>query len=290
LLGEHADQVTDTVARSSLVSRSTSSSVVRALLPIAAGVLGREVASNKLDANGLAGLLEAQKRHLAGHPMLGGIATETESAVGVRDVGVYPTAAPRRATAQPEPHKRSMWPLLLLGLLLLAAFLLLLRWQTPTTPRTSKPEIPSVEEPAGQTTMTGAEIAKPGGEDLAAHFSGKGELPDRFALPGVNFEFGTTTLTEGGEATIDALAAQMKAHPSSRLRLEGHTDSTGDQDVNAPLSYQRAGVVKNMLVERGIGANRIETKGRLANDPVAPNDTRAGRAQNRRIDAVILVR
>jgi len=303
LLGDRTDQLTDTVARSSGVSRSASSGIMGALLPMIAGLLGREAVSRRLDVNGVSDLLQSQKPYLgtglgAGVAPTGVQATEIEP----KDVGVFQAAQPARAQrpVRPEPHKRNWLPLLLLGLLLLAGFLLLLRWRTPGE-QFSKPETPSVEaplgrgptvpeEPVGQTTTTGAEMDKPSAEELGAHFEGKGQLPDRFALPGITFDFGAATMTAGGESTIDALADQMREHPTAKVRLEGHTDSAGDPAVNTPLSRERAGVVKKMLIDRGIDESRIESTGKRDANPVAPNDTRAGRAQNRRIDIVILQR
>jgi outer membrane protein OmpA-like peptidoglycan-associated protein len=311
LLGDNADQVTGAVARSSGTSRSTASTITSAILPLTAGVLGREVMSRKLDADGLSELLQSQKSHLLDRQNL-------LEASAAKDVGVYEAAVPRQPRLQPrvEPQKRSWLPLLalLLGALLLGALLLMFRGREPTAPRVSAPYVPQVEapvvrapelpslekpevprlpmpagqEPTGQTTLTGAEIAK--GDELAAHFDATGALPDRFALPGINFKFGTAEMTETGGATIDRLAALMKEHPKARVRLEGHTDSVGSPAVNAPLSAQRAAAVKKMLVDRGVEDSRIEAVGKREAEPVAPNDTREGRAQNRRIDTVILER
>lgn len=97
-------------------------------------------------------------------------------------------------------------------------------------------------------------------------------------------------MTRDGNATVDELASLMKQHGSSKVLLTGYTDSAGTDDVNVPLSTQRAETVKKMLVDRGVDASRIETKGKGGADPIASNATKAGRAQNRRIEATILQR
>ena len=64
----------------------------------------------------------------------------------------------------------------------------------------------------------------------------------------------------------------------------GHTDSTGTDAINNPLSLQRADSVKNYLSDRGVSAARIETVGRGSREPIASNATAAGQAQNRRVE------
>ena len=71
------------------------------------------------------------------------------------------------------------------------------------------------------------------------------------------------------------------------IRIEGHTDSTGTDDVNDPLSAERADAVKAALVEAGVETGRIATRERGDSKPVASNKTEAGREKNRRIDVVV---
>jgi outer membrane protein OmpA-like peptidoglycan-associated protein len=68
------------------------------------------------------------------------------------------------------------------------------------------------------------------------------------------------------------------------VRIVGHTDSTGSDAVNDPLSLRRAESVRNYLSDRGVGAGRIEVAGRGSREPVASNDTAEGRAKNRRVE------
>jgi outer membrane protein OmpA-like peptidoglycan-associated protein len=69
-----------------------------------------------------------------------------------------------------------------------------------------------------------------------------------------------------------------------RVRIVGHTDSTGNDAINDPLSQARAQTVRNYLEDRGVPASRLETAGRGSREPVADNGTDAGRSKNRRVE------
>jgi outer membrane protein OmpA-like peptidoglycan-associated protein len=89
-------------------------------------------------------------------------------------------------------------------------------------------------------------------------------------------------------AALAKLATIIRAQPNGRTRIEGHTDSKGDDAYNQKLSERRAESVKNWLVAKeGVDASRMTTKGWGEAKPVAPNDTDANRQKNRRVQAVI---
>ena len=78
-------------------------------------------------------------------------------------------------------------------------------------------------------------------------------------------------------------------HPELRIRIEGHTDSEGEDAYNQQLSEQRATAVRSYLVEKyGVAAQRLETAGLGESKPVADNATPEGRQQNRRVELVRL--
>lgn len=161
-----------------------------------------------------------------------------------------------------------------------------------STETTAGTMAPSDENADDQGAKTDESTAKPLVEgDIATHFAKTtGALPERIALPNVNFDVGSAEPMEGSESSIDSLAESMKAHPSAKIRLEGYTDATGGNDVNARLSHDRAKSVKDMLVAKGIDASRIDIVGRSERSPVADNDSSDGRQQNRRVDALLLSR
>lgn len=103
-------------------------------------------------------------------------------------------------------------------------------------------------------------------------------------LEGVNFEFGKASLLPEARTVLDQVAASLVANPDVRVEVAGYTDSTGPKAVNAKLSQERAGTVRAYLIENGVSAGQLETKGYGPADPVASNDTREGRSQNRRVE------
>jgi outer membrane protein OmpA-like peptidoglycan-associated protein len=103
-------------------------------------------------------------------------------------------------------------------------------------------------------------------------------------LRGVNFEFNKATLTKDSERILWRACNAMIANSDVRVVITGHTDNVGGQKFNQVLSLKRAQAVKNWLVNKGIASNRMRTVGRGLNEPVASNDTDAGRAENRRIE------
>ncbi len=89
-------------------------------------------------------------------------------------------------------------------------------------------------------------------------------------------------------ATIDTVAGLLEQYPAARIEVQGYTDSDGDDDANLALSSQRAEVVLQQLVARGITADRLEFQGFGEANPVASNDSKEGKAQNRRIEFAVI--
>ncbi|MBM2840507.1 MAG: OmpA-like protein [Bacteroidetes bacterium] len=107
-------------------------------------------------------------------------------------------------------------------------------------------------------------------------------------LEGVNFASGNATLTKSSEQTLVKAYNALVASPDIVVEIAGYTDNVGKADMNLNLSARRAQSVKAWLVKRGIPANRMRTVGKGMRDPIAPNDTPEGRAQNRRIEFHVL--
>lgn len=89
---------------------------------------------------------------------------------------------------------------------------------------------------------------------------------------------------------LNRTAALLKKYPENAITINGYTDSTGNAAYNVDLSQRRAKAVADALIERGVPASQVSYNGFGAANPVAPNDTAAGRAKNRRVELEIHVK
>jgi outer membrane protein OmpA-like peptidoglycan-associated protein len=106
-------------------------------------------------------------------------------------------------------------------------------------------------------------------------------------LSDVLFEFDKADLKPGALRGLSPLVAFVKEDPNQKIVLEGHTDSIGSDSYNLKLSQQRAEAVQEFLVKNGVSAASITARGLGESYPIAPNDTAAGRLQNRRVQIII---
>lgn len=105
-----------------------------------------------------------------------------------------------------------------------------------------------------------------------------------WVLGGVLFDTAKWNIKRQYYPVLEEVVPVLKANPSLKLRIEGHTDSRGSAKYNQKLSENRAKAVKEYLVKRGIKAGRLTTKGYGFTMPIAPNDTPEGMAKNRRVE------
>ncbi len=103
-------------------------------------------------------------------------------------------------------------------------------------------------------------------------------------LRGVNFEVNKAVLLAGSRDILTDVARSLVANPDVTVEVAGHTDNTGPRELNERLSQARADSVKVFLIENGVEAGRMESRGYAWDQPVASNKTAAGRAQNRRVE------
>ena len=101
-------------------------------------------------------------------------------------------------------------------------------------------------------------------------------------LHGAHFAFDKYNLTKVAQDTLTVAVAYLKAHADAKIEVQGHTDAIGSDAYNQGLSERRANSVKAYLKSQGIAESRIATKGFGESKPIAGNDTKDGRAQNRR--------
>jgi len=102
----------------------------------------------------------------------------------------------------------------------------------------------------------------------------------------VHFDFDRSTLKPEAIAILDRAVMTLQANPMLNVTIEGHTDSVGTAEYNLSLGERRANAVRDYLLNRGIGANRMRTVSYGEERPIAPNDTDAGRTMNRRAHIV----
>lgn len=107
-------------------------------------------------------------------------------------------------------------------------------------------------------------------------------------LGNVLFALNSAQLNPGVRQSLDKLANFLQQHPDERIRVDGYTDSTGSPAYNQRLSQERAQSVANAMIQRGVDASRMTVVGYGESNPVASNSTASGRAQNRRVEFVIL--
>lgn len=100
----------------------------------------------------------------------------------------------------------------------------------------------------------------------------------------LNFATNSNKVDAEGTAKVAAFSAFMKESPAYKASIVGHTDSTASDKYNQTLSEKRAAMVKDMLVKDGVTADRLTSAGKGESAPVASNKTKAGRAENRRIE------
>ncbi|WP_026187910.1 OmpA family protein [Methyloversatilis universalis] len=103
----------------------------------------------------------------------------------------------------------------------------------------------------------------------------------------VSFDVGRADIRPELRPVLDRFAQTLNANPATSVRIVGHTDNTGSDAVNDPLSVNRAASTRAYLVNRGVAANRVAIDGRGAHEPVASNANESGRAQNRRVEIYV---
>lgn len=103
----------------------------------------------------------------------------------------------------------------------------------------------------------------------------------------ISFETNRSEITPDFRPILDKFATTLHENSSTRVNIVGHTDSTGSDAINDPLSLNRAAQTRDYLVARGVSRNRFIIEGRGSHEPVASNNTEANRARNRRVEIFV---
>lgn len=110
----------------------------------------------------------------------------------------------------------------------------------------------------------------------------------KIIMKNIFYAIGNASLEPDSFAEIDILNDFLTQNPSVKIEISGHTDNTGTAEVNNELSTSRSRAIYKLLVKRGIESERVKYAGYGSQRPIAPNDTEAGRSQNRRTEFEIL--
>ncbi|MHB1198079.1 MAG: OmpA family protein [Polaromonas sp.] len=103
----------------------------------------------------------------------------------------------------------------------------------------------------------------------------------------VSFDVGRSAIKPNFVPVLNHFADSLNQNQITTVTIIGHTDSTGSDAINNPLSFDRANAARNYLISRGVAAQRIATDGRGSREPIADNNTQQGRAQNRRVEIYV---
>ncbi len=110
------------------------------------------------------------------------------------------------------------------------------------------------------------------------------DIAPRQVLKGVNFETSKWDITPGSAVILDEVGSILKADPTIRVEIQGHTDSRNSAESNQTLSENRAASVREYLASKGVSAAQLTSKGYGESTPIADNNTEVGRLQNRRVE------
>lgn len=127
-----------------------------------------------------------------------------------------------------------------------------------------------------ENTVAGAEVIK-ADEGIIVKFD-----------EGILFDFNSSTLKSAAKTNIGNLVATLNKEPGTEIMVIGHTDNVGTLAANQKVSESRANAVKAFCVAQGLASSRVKTEGKNFSEPIASNDTDAGRAENRRVEIVVV--
>jgi OmpA-OmpF porin, OOP family len=128
--------------------------------------------------------------------------------------------------------------------------------------------------------FTNVRLASGGGMNMV----GKEFTEAKIVTHAINFATGSAEITLSSAGEINRIAGILRDNPALRFEIGGHTDNVGSPAQNLELSRHRAEAVKTALVNAGIEASRLTTKGYGDTVPLSPNTTAEGRANNRRVE------
>lgn len=322
LVPDHPQRLAEQVAPYSGISLGAATTLTGLVMSVLMGYLHQQVTSRSLTQAQLAALLTSEPDTatsalpvalLGGLGWLLGTSVSQPLTTPVTPIAPIPTRRDELDTKATGFPTWLRWVLIGLGLLLLLWLLLRsCQGEKPAAQRLDEAvpvatdtvasdldgnELATKDSTSGPEVRVGVDL--PGGRrlsvversftySLAQYLAAKNQqTPKVFTFDNLTFETDSARITAKARPSVADLIQIMQAYPNLAIRIEGNTDSTGDDAINDPLSAERAEVVKRTLLKAGIQANRVTTRERGDTKPVASNQTVAGRQMNRRIDIVV---
>jgi outer membrane protein OmpA-like peptidoglycan-associated protein len=305
LFGSNLSAIEGKVAQAAGLSSGAGSTILASAAPLVLGALASRM------TGGVSGLASALTAEL---PSIKGMIPAGLPGVHLPNLaGAASGAASAAKAAVPEKVGGAwLWPVLLLGAVLIAGLVWYFNRGTTTADVTKPAEtaVAATQTAATDATANISDATKAAWAKLGDLF--KRKLPDgtELSIPklGVEnklidwiesskpvdkttwFDFdrllfatGSATLDPASHEQLSNVAAILKAYPKVKIKLGGYTDNTGDPTANLKLSGDRADSVKAELVKMGVDSSRMEAQGYGQEHPVGDNNTPEGRAMNRRI-------
>ncbi|HKR86875.1 MAG TPA: OmpA family protein [Phenylobacterium sp.] len=318
LLGGEGNAVTSAIASHAGLGMASAAKILGLAAPLVMGAIAR-LAGPAPTAGGLQTLLSGQRPSILGalpaglgslfglgaSARTGAAAADSYAAHAVSSGAATTAGAARTAEAGGGVGRFLPWiiaALVLVGLLFAMRNCAAARKATePTTtataPTATAPTAtaPNVTAPAAPNVSvnlpSGGAITVPQGSigyNLANYLASNTPAPKTFVFDNLNYDTASSELTPASQPTVTAITSILKAYPNAMVKVVGFTDNQGDAASNQQLSERRATMVKSQLVAGGVPADHVEASGMGQQNPVADNNTDAGRAANRRTELVVV--
>ncbi len=247
------------------------------------GMLGQYLRQRAIQSLSLKGWLDQQQQ---------AIAAAQPIAVLTQLPALIPADPAVSRTGSLPPPKRRTWPWLLL-LLLLASLLFSLRGFSGLQPKPDSRWTSDQGDLAYRRLADGKQLhlAQHGVENLLINYIESPEPVSEkrwFTLDRLLFATDSTDLAPGSQEQLRNIVDILRAYPNVEIRLGGYSDKSGNQQMDQRLSLERADAVRMALVKMGISEGRVSAEGYGSAYPLVPNDSKAHRAKNRRIDLRVI--
>jgi outer membrane protein OmpA-like peptidoglycan-associated protein len=286
IFGDRTERVTGALATSSGVSSSSASLILSFAGPLVAGVLGKEVMNRGLNASTLTQVIASHKSAVAVDPytppgLADAMGTGKKPPEPERKVAEEARAPADQASRKPHEPKtgdhgthHTRWGAVLGGVFALAALAVwgIFAIASGRAPRPGVTEMqpqmpmpaPSLHPKGGAEVPGGnAPSAPPNSPEANLEQAVSDEsipLPYTARLDQLTFEPGSASLHPEASNPLGVVASILEAHPSARVRIEGHADKPGDTTENRALAESRADAVKIALEDKGVRSDRIEVE------------------------------